>query len=568
MSLFPVAPYRYNLLLTFFITVVCFTCTYFFFGFYFSEYEGLNIGLLSGNLTPGMPFRSVYFSGNLVISQFYSLLYERYPGVEWISWLENLWMFVACILAMNAVIVILPEKLSATGKVIMMTILYLLVFADHQVHLIYTRVAYLICGVSLISMAIFFDGVSTIKKEWKWFVLINLFFAIGTLIRNEAAIACFLLILPFTIIYLKKIKHTALLFLIPLMMVGGQSLYLAVDIESSTDREFYKQVEPDIEEQFIARENLVPLSSMKTYRDTVMYKLAREMTLSDPRVMTPAFLRSLILPEKFMFTDTRQWNRVGRELKAIIIQYWYLTLIVWMLSVSLFVQYNFREQKFAWIYFAVFVLSFWGLTIAQAYADKVNERSWVPYMGLFILCHVLLLAKNICTGISRKLYPVLGGCAILFAVHLYHLKKESNRMKEDLAIHEQQFQRVKNLAANRYLVTNSSVFYYLFLSNQPFHTFNFSVFKKIYITDSYIIPFLPYYKGYLERDCNCDIYDYPSFWRYLKNTDVDVIVVSGEQRLQTIKDYLREIHQLDLPLKEINLARNNNSDCKAYLLDK
>ena len=120
---------------------------------------------------------------------------------------------------------------------------------------------------------------------------------------------------------------------------------------------------------------------------------------------------------------------------------------------------------------------------------------------------------------SRKLYPLLGVFTILFVLHVCHLTKEANRMKEDLLSHQQQFQSVKNIAADRYLVTNSSVFYYLFLSNQPFHVFDFTAFRKIYITDSYIVPFLPYYKRYLERDCNCDIYNYPSFWRYLKKTN-------------------------------------------------
>lgn len=567
MPLFHTSPYRYNLLLTLLITLVCFIFTYFFYGFYFSEYEGLNIGLLSGSLTPGMPFRSVYFSGNLVISNFYSLLYEYYPGVEWISWFEYLWMLIACVLAMNAVIAMLPPKFSGISKAIVIIILYLLIFADHQIHLIYTRVAYLICGVSLISLVIFFHDLSAIERKWIWFVLLNLFFALGTLIRNEAAIACLLLMLPFSIIYLKKIKHTALLFLFPLIMIGGQSLYLAIDIKNATDTEFYKQVEPDIEEQFTARENLAPLSSMKTYRDTVMYRLAQEMTFSDPRVSSPTYLRSLMLTEKFMFTDSRQWNRVGREMKNILVQYWYLAFIVLILSLALFVQYSFGENKFAWICYTTFVLSFWGLTIIQTYVDKVNERSWLPYIGLFILCHILLLAKNVHSGFSRKLYPLLGVFTILFVLHVYQLTKESNRMKEDLLSQQQQFQSVKNIAADRCLVTNSSVFYYLFLSNQPFHVFDFSAFRKIYITDSYIITFLPYYKRYLERECNCDIYNYPSFWGYLKKTNNEVIIVSGEQRLMAIKDYIHVIHQLDLPLKELNPSVNSNN-WKAYLLEK
>src|SRR5689334_790738 len=90
---------RLNVAFAIVITTFCSAFTYFFGGCYFSEYEGLNTALLSGSLTPGWPFRSVYFSGNQAISQFYSLLYEYWPKVEWISWLEYFWMLIAGMLA-------------------------------------------------------------------------------------------------------------------------------------------------------------------------------------------------------------------------------------------------------------------------------------------------------------------------------------------------------------------------------------------------------------------------------------------------------------------------------------
>ena len=561
-----------------FVSLIFMGLTYLFFGFYFTEYEGLNIGLLSGSLTTDMPFRSVYFSGNLVISHFYSLLYEYCPGVEWISWLEYFWMLIACGLALHAMSMLLPVEFSIPTKVVVLAMLYLLVFADHQIHLIYTRVAYVICGVSLICLSIFFSDVATIKNKFGWFVLLNLFFAIGTFIRNEAAIACFLLILPFSLIYLKNTKHSLLLLSFPLLIVGGQSLFLATDIKNATNTEFYKQVEPDIEEQYIARGNLVPLSSMKTYRDTVMYQMAEEMTLSDPRLMTPTYLRSLILPEKFMFTDSRQWQRAGKELKDILLQYWYLVLIVLLLNIALFIQYDFHKQKLNWFYYLTFVFSFWVLVIAQTYVDKVNERSWLPYIGLFILSHILLLAKSIQYGIPRKIYPLLAIGMVLLVVHLYHLKTESNRLKENRNFQQQQLQSVKAIARNRVLAVNSSAFDFLFLSNKPFHPFNFSAFKKVYITDGYIIPFLPYYKRYLESECRCDIYAFPSFWKYLKTTQQQVVIVSQSYRLKAIDNYLSEMHQLPLAVREIesfqleklrkNYRQENADEFNIYEFDK
>ena len=567
---------RLNIVLASCVVLLCSVFTYFFFGFYLSDYEGLNIALLSGSLTPGMAFRSVYFSGNQVISHFYSLLYEYYPYVEWISWLEYFWMFIAAVLAMLALNRTFQTcRLSIGVKTVMMGVVYLLVFSDHQIHLMYVRVAYLVCGVSLISIIVFFEDRFAIKNKWAWLLLLNLFFAIGAFMRNEAAIACVLLVLPFALIYLRSIQHTALLFTFPLLLVGGQSLFFAFDIKNATDKEFYKQVEPDIEEQFIARGNLVPISSMKTYRDTVIYQMAAEMTFSDPKIMPSSFLRSLILPEKMMFTDMRQWNRVLSGLEEIFLKYWYLVLLVLLLSGAIFMQYDFRGQKFGWIYIGVFVLSFWGLTIAQTYVDKVNERSWIPYIGLFILCHILLLARSIKTYFPRKLYPIIVGCIVLALINLYYLKQESNRLQKELEVQQKQLQVITALAAKRILTVNSSAFSFLFLSNTPFHPFNFSAFNKLYITDSYIVPFLPYYKRYLESECKCDIYEYPGFWKYLKSINGDVLVVSEPYRLNTVSSYLSELHNFTLPVTETETLKKirkdypgNIDEFRVYQLDK
>ena len=51
---------------------------------------------------------------------------------------------------------------------------------------------------------------------------------------------------------------------------------------------------------------------------------------------------------------------------------------------------------------AAFLVSFWGLTVAQTYVDKVNERSWLPYIGIFILCHFSNLPFENLNGSVKK----------------------------------------------------------------------------------------------------------------------------------------------------------------------
>src|SRR5688572_5490210 len=175
---------RTNLLIAFLVTTFCFIFTYLFFGFYFVEYEGLNISFLSGKLTPGLPFRSLYFSGNMGISYFYSFLYESYPDIEWISWIEYFFLFVTCAISLYIAIISFPLRIPVYAKVALVVMIYFLVFADHHVNLLYTRVAYFVCGVSLIALIIFFKEPGIFKqRKWRGIIL-YLFFAVGTLIRN------------------------------------------------------------------------------------------------------------------------------------------------------------------------------------------------------------------------------------------------------------------------------------------------------------------------------------------------------------------------------------------------
>jgi hypothetical protein len=539
---------RADFILVFFIILFCIFFTYFFFGFYYSEYEGLNTALLSSSLTPGIHFRSVYFSGNMGISYFYSLFYQFQSGVQWISWLEYLWLFIAVSISMFVLWANIPERFTKGIKIVFIIVMFFLVFADHHIHLIYTRVSYMICGASLIGLVAFFEDSARIQKKWWLFIFLNLFFAIGTLIRNEASLACFLLLVPYALISLKSFRQVFILFCFPLLVLTGQSMFFAIDIKNASNNEFYKQVEPDIEEQYTARGNLLPLSMMKAHRDSVVYALAAEMSFSDPRIITPAYLRSLVRPEGFLFTDGHQWRRVVFEQKNILLKYWYLVFIVFLLSGGLYIQLKEAGGKYSFYYWLVFVLSFWGLSIVQTYVDKVNERSWLPYISLFIFCHIILWARGMKNAISKRELLILMSCAILFLVHIFELKKESNNLKNDLLLQQKQFDTIKALAANKVLVINSSAFSCLFASHTPFQLFDYSAFKKVYIIDSYILPFLPYYRQYLNHECNCEIYEFPSFWNYIKTGQQDVVIISRPSRMTAIHEYLKEIHGVDLPL--------------------
>jgi hypothetical protein len=91
----------------------------------------------SGKLTEGMPFRSIYFLGNIGTSHLYSLLYQLNPNVEWISWILYSYLFVSCFIGLYIVISCSSAAYSFWIKIAAQVVVYLLVFADHNMHFIY-----------------------------------------------------------------------------------------------------------------------------------------------------------------------------------------------------------------------------------------------------------------------------------------------------------------------------------------------------------------------------------------------------------------------------------------------
>ena len=418
----------------------------------------------------------------------------------------------------------------------------------------------MVTGTALIGLVYFFRAPGSVRDRPWLFLFFNLWFVLGTLTRSESSTAAFLQICFFGAFYLQSIKRFALIFLFPFLFL--LSLLSAVAYDIKTTKDFYKQIEPEIEAQFTDRDNAVPLSTMKTYRDTVMWQTATDIMWSDPKVISPAYMRSIIKPEKLLYTDARQWRRVCNTVSEIASKFWYLGLISVLLGIGLLIRYKFNSS-FGYLFWLAFVSSFWLLTAIQTYTDKVNDRSFSPLISLFIFCHVVMILPYLRDNIGRRMSALLVGIFILFSVHLFHLKSESNQLHKDLEDYKKNLAIITSVAKDKILVINSSSCDYLFSSNKPFHPFNFSSFKKIYITDGYNMPFLPYYRRYLERECKCDMYAFPSFWDYLRTRHDEVVVVSTSQRMAILREYMRVIHGYDLPISEsrnATLLRLEESD--------
>jgi hypothetical protein len=245
----------------------------------------------------------------------------------------------------------------------------------------------MVTGLSLLGIVFFFKEPGTIQQRPGLFIALNLWFVVGVLTRSESATAVLLQFAFFGLVYLQNLKRTVLLLVWPTVFLFAVLLTIAYDLKTS--KEYYKQVEPEIEAQLCERENIVPLSIMTTARDSAKWMAARTIMWADPKVLTPDYLRSLIRPEKFIYTDVAQWKRVYRDMSAIVARFWYLALMCLVLGLAMALS-GALTTKTAYVYWGVFAVSFWWLIALQTYTVKVNDRSFSPLISLFVLCHCFL----------------------------------------------------------------------------------------------------------------------------------------------------------------------------------
>lgn len=529
---------------TLLVTVFCFVFTYLHFGFYFSDYEALFDSFHSGSLTEGMPFRSMYFLGHIGLSYFYSLLFEWLPWVEWMSTIQYLYLFVSCFILLYIIYKVCPASWSWRKRVFMQLFLYLLVFADQNIHLLYTRTSYFLAGSSLIAIFFFFREYGTVRKRPLLFIFLNILFLLGALTRIESAWLIFFQIFGFGFYYVSDKKQVAIVSISPFLFLITAVTIISIDIKNATD--FYKQIEPNIEVQFSERDNMVPLEQMKTAEDSAKWQMAKTIVWSDPQVITPDYLRSLILPEEPIYSNKKQWTRAIGDTWSVVVRFYPLVWISIILSIVILA---FRDGKKSWgkIIPLFFIFSFWIIILVQAYIFKVNDRSFNPPISLFVFSLIVPVIERY-KEIKHWHVVIILLVGFLGCLHISYLEKESTELKRAFIIYETTLNKIKKVAKDKILVTNGATCDYIFWTNKPFKRFDYSVFKKLYIVDGFNMPFLPYYRKYLEKECNCNIEKFPSFWDYLRKNNEDVIVFSSQERIEIIREYFKVVRHDNLPL--------------------
>jgi|GEM_PF-1145845 len=516
------------------------------FGSYYEEYQALFNAMLSGKLSPGVPFESWYYQGYIGLAYLYSKLYSYFPQVEWLSWLTYGYIAISGMLLMFLFGKVASKHLPKSFVVAFQFLFGLLILSDHIINLVNARMVFLICGSSMLAIIILFSRKNQIARHPIAFIALHIFFLVGCLSRSEPALAVGLLLSCFAVVWNRNLLKGWFIAFPSLLICVAIVAGILIDIKNSDS--FHKQVEPDIEMQFGMRNNVVPISTMANARDSLRYEAAMGMIWGDPEVISVGFLRGLIAEHSYSTWNVSQWNRTISLLQEFGNKYLYLVLFNVILTLLLVVRAAVQRD----IVFALLTLLYSiGFVIAvgcQTYFVKMTTWSFSPFLSVYTASMILLFLKE--GGLSNNVGRIFASVLLVFGLigHFNFIKKATDKLGYERESRQNMVTQLERTAAGEILLITPSSFQHFLSKSFPLHVFDFSDFKKVYFYESQVASLLPGYRDYLEKECSCDVSHFPNFYNYLmKNRNGNpVYCLTTPSRAELVSRYLWGIHGYNL----------------------
>ncbi len=294
------------------------------------------------------PFLNYHYLALIAIHPAYKYLYQLSPNYNWlgISFLA-LQILGLYLLLRSIKVVIFNNSGTSSYKIRLLQLFVAMVYIGNICAISHTRSSLLFCGISLFNLAF----KQQLRK--KDYVLNGLLFLTGMLYRPEGSLGMFLLVSSGFLIYRFAPKQLFKRLLIPLL-----SLITMLGIVSAnwTTTDIYmEKIEPEIEYKMMDK-RIVPLSNMKTAKDSIKYEIGIKGIWLDPEVLTPDFLRSIQL--NGINTSMEHIYQVFNHVLDLYCYYPFVTLLLIALLLYGNIKGNKRFAQLLLFNAAVFVLLF------------------------------------------------------------------------------------------------------------------------------------------------------------------------------------------------------------------
>jgi|GEM_PF-3845374 len=526
---------------------------YWFLGFYYEDYEVLFTALLSGELTPGVIYSHLYYMAHLGgLSSFYASLYQKYPAVPWLNIIEYLYLLIA-------LVVILYSFLRKTGKSYQCWFLFLLVvlFLEEIMMLNMTRVSSMLC---LSSLVILYDVLISKAPSVNYPKLLLGYglWCLGLYTRAETA--AFFLVIAGLLFYISAdpslgnitYKKAVAILLLPVLMTISVLSFISVQLADS--KEFYLQIEPDLEYELMVKGNFVTADHMHSVRDSLRYNAIKNGIWGDAAVNDAAFISSLVDQEH---KGVLHWRGTGYYLNMwrYFISDYSAYLLVYACVSTLLLFYLLSGMGIRLLKLILFQLSLLIFVYAVAVQLKYADRVAVPLLLGCIITQVLLLLNFLKekprTG--GRFWDMAGFVVLPASMVLIHTLDLGQKKSQDIIKYTASFKKIAEVARDKTLFLSGEALPLFFMHNRPFERLSLEGFRSVYIHHSLAFNTIRPYKDYLEQQFGGDAQDYGSLYKAFAGLGQDeAVYLISEKNEEILRKYLEQFHSLRISWEPID----------------
>jgi hypothetical protein len=451
------------------------------------------------------------------------------------------YIILAVAVIFTAIHLRLRDKLSLPKIMLVNAAIFFLFIADNILNWNYTRTSFTVCIAAFIWFAMILMPQKFSRQMIVPYLLTALLFLLGVLIRPEAGQLMFLLIgfyLFCSIGFTKGLFVKLLPFFIPVLLVSGGILY-----DRKTTNEFYIQLDPAIEFA-IALDKVVPISEMKTTIDSMKYVALKQGIVSDPHYITNAFMHGIVSKNALLFFNDTLLRRARDTLCENIKTRWQTASFGLLLFlIGLFYLLPSRRRALAFVCYNGF---FWIMLFGISYFLTLETRLTAPLLFFYAAANMIFLFENnfpfATSGSFLKRTLLLVFCITTIAV-LVQLSGIRKAYEKSIAENHKTFKALEKIGNNKVLVPDASACMIIFFNNYlPFHTPDFSAFKRIFMIDMEAMTLAPAYHAYLKKHCNCRADDLGALFDYFYAIKGEVLFAGTPERMVLFQSYLQIVH--------------------------
>ncbi|MBL7800021.1 MAG: hypothetical protein JNL95_04775 [Chitinophagales bacterium] len=516
------------------LSFLAFFCSAFFLTYTTDDYGSFTYFSLPAGQFSDYPYVDYYYLGLVGISQLYKPLYNHLPEYNWTGITFVCFSFFSLFLFLKTIKSIVVDKIENSYAVTGIQLFFTLVFIENVIFISHTSFSLIYCGISLCNLAF--------KKQISRYELVvnSLFFIVGFLIRPESGLGMLVFVAGGNFIYTFNIKHLFYRLYIPGIIASIFLVFVAVDW--STTNEYIRKIEPEVEYKIIDK-RMVDMSTLKTAEDSIKYSIARRGMFFDPNILTPEFLRSILLPGVNLSPEHAVNNIV--ELGDFYAYFFFIIPTFLLLLLLCYAQVI--PQK---IMQKIFLLGLYTLLFLYMVNYNGHLISYRHFLNVQLISFIIML-HFIESGVGsffpiriKRPYILIGLFIVLVSMGktLANYADRNRNVAQNSRNSEVAMNEIEAVYQNRIIaatVCSFSIF------NHNLHVKNRKYIKNKYIMfDLYTYSLEPNYLKYLSKECVCEPTDPVAFFEWLSRNNG--LYIADSIRYQLTEDYMAIVHNQKL----------------------